>query len=229
NEAFNRLDQPSRRRHMDHIRQLNDTAQQQEYMARIAELENANAFQMAKIDGFMGQQNELPENAFSAERRSMMDGPLPILGGLAGASLVGAVGLDYLNRPEAASKTAEPASLSDIREGLVNDYAKVLTNINAREGVTSHRLARVQQIDRLIEREERLSGRQPGPPALERARQEIIELLIHRIKNAPESDLGKYYEKLDQIDDLIMTGGVSAPRPAGVPPTPSLKPELPLQ
>ncbi|MEM7327894.1 MAG: hypothetical protein AAF437_04085 [Pseudomonadota bacterium] len=160
-------------------------------------------------------------------RRGLMSSPLPVLAavGVAGAATL--EGISRINRPKAASLPTKPVDLQDIRQEFMNDYADILTNVSARQGLIESRMARVQQIDRLMEREAQRDGQPPASPEIERARQEIINGLIKKIRHAPQTDLRAYHDKLDRIDELIASGGVPALRPEGVPPTPSLKPALP--
>lgn len=176
-------------------------------------------------------QAEQPVSVPPEPRRGVMDSPLATLGalGLGGTALLG-VGNMFQSRANSTIESpAESADLPTIRQKFMNEYADVLTNVNAREGLIESRMARVQQMDRLMEREARREGHPTTSSEIERARQEILDSLIKKITHAPMSDLSPYYSKLDQIDALIASGGVPPARPEGVPPAPSLKPALPMQ
>ncbi|MEO1660900.1 MAG: hypothetical protein AAFR51_07930 [Pseudomonadota bacterium] len=161
------------------------------------------------------------------QRSGVMGSPLPMLGaiGLGGGAVM--AGVNQLNKSRASSLPAKPADLSSVRQQFMNDYAQVLTNVSAREDLVRSRMARIQQLDQLMERESRRQGQPPAPPQIEQARQEIINALVTRITHAPETNLSPYYDKLDRIDALIANDGVPPPLPAGVAPAPSLKPALP--
>lgn len=130
-----------------------------------------------------------------------------------------------MGRSRASQSKTQQVDLSAIRTEMANEYANALTLSNPSEGRVEFFAARVHQMDQLLKRES--ADRPRGSVELEKARADILQGLVTRIKHRPTEDLSSYYQRLDQIDALIATGGVPAPRPAGVPPAPSLKPALP--